>query len=533
LALVLTVSCTRVGETTGGRHPGTIPDTLRIAVGGALNSLNPILATNTAENLVTRLSSDLLVSVDATGRHEIPMLAATVPTLENGGISKDGLTVTYHLRRNVRWQDGAPFTSRDVKFTYQALMNPANDVSSRTGFLVIARVDTPDPHTVVFHLKSRYAPFVNTVFAESDNPYTIIPAHLLARYHDLNAVPYNAQPVGTGPFKVVKWVRGDRIEFAANDDYFLGKPKLRRIIVKFVPDENTELSLLRSHEADWLLELSPSKLRELRTIPGVRTVLVSTNEWEGFWINTTHPPLDDVRVRRALLYAIDRQRLLEEFTAGTATLATEDLPPFMWAYDPGVPVHRFDLAGAKRLLDEAGWHPGPDGIRLKGGRRLSLQIAFNTSNVTRRVVAVALQAALRAAGIEVSIKSYPTALYYASYGMGGVLQAGHYDLALGAWVAGIDPNDADQFTCAALPPNGSNLSRFCSAELDAAEQAALASYSRDARTRAYARIQRLLAQSVPQIFFWYPREIEPVNPDFKGFAPNPVNEGWNAYQWEI
>ena len=500
---------------------------------GSLNSLNPILATNTTEAMVTRLSSDLLVSVDTTGTHEIPMLAATVPTIENGGISKDGLTVTYHLRRNVRWQDGAPFTSRDVKFSYEALMNPANDVSSRTGFLVIARVETPDPYTVVFHLKSRYAPFVDTVFGESDNPYTIVPAHLLAHYHDLNTVPYNAQPIGPGPFQVVKGVGGDRTEPAANDDYFLGKPKLRRIVIKLVPDENTEVSLLRSHEVDWLFELSPSKLRELRRIPDVRTVLVSMNAWEGLWINNSHPPLDDVRVRRALLDAIDRPRLLADFTAGTATLATEDLPPFMWAYDPGVPVSPFDLAAAERLLDEAGWHRGKDGIRVKGGRRLSLQIAFNTSNATRRAVAVALQAALRTAGIEAPIKSYPSTLYFAAYGMGGILQAGRYDLGLGGWNAGIDPNDADQFTCAALPPNGSNSSRFCSPALDAAERAALANYSRDARKRAYARIQRMLARSVPQIFFWYPRELQPINPDFKGFAPNPVNEAWNAYKWEI
>lgn len=483
--------------------------------------------------MLTRLTSDLLVSVDATGMHQVPMLAAEVPTLANGGISKDGLTVTYHLRRNVRWQDGVPFTSRDVKFSYEALMNPANNVSSRTGFLVIARVETPDRYTVVFRLKHRYAPFVDTVFGESDNPYEVVPAHLLEHLHDINRAAYNQAPIGTGPFKLVKWVRGDHLEYVANDDYFLGKPKLRRIVVRILPDENTELALLRSHEIDWIFEMSQNKYRELKEIAGIEIVLVNWNAWEGLWLNTARAPLDDLRVRRAIARAIDKERLIADFTAGSATLATEDLPAFTWAYDGDVPAYPFDPAAARALLEAAGWRLGKDGVRVRDGRRLTLNLAFNAGNATRQALAVAIQASLRAVGIEVQIKSYPTPLYYASYGSGGILASGRYDLGLGGWIAGVDPNDVDQFGCAAVPPNGSNYSRFCSPALDAAERAALSNYDRGLRKRAYAQIQRVLALGVPQIFFWYPRGLEPISPDFKGFAPNPVNEAWNAYEWEI
>ncbi len=121
------------------------------------------------------------------------------------------------------WQDGVPFTSRDVKFTYDAIMNPANDVISRHGYDIVRSVDTPDPLTVRFHLRKRFAPFVSVVFGESDSPYGVLPAHVLAKYSSLNDVPFNSAPIGTGPFKFVRWVRGDRIEFVSNEQYYLGR----------------------------------------------------------------------------------------------------------------------------------------------------------------------------------------------------------------------------------------------------------------------------------------------------------------------
>lgn len=201
----LVCGCTKVqtgSSTVAGvtRHSWTIPGTVRIAIQAPPNTLNPLLASNTTESMLTRLTNDLLVSVDATGRNEVPMLAAQVPTLANGGISRDGLTITYKLRHNVLWHDGVQFTSKDVKFTWAAIMNSRNNVISRTGYELVRSVDTPDPYTVVFHMKQRFSPAVNTLFGESDNPYTIVPAHLLAQYPDLNKVPYNTKPVGTGPF---------------------------------------------------------------------------------------------------------------------------------------------------------------------------------------------------------------------------------------------------------------------------------------------------------------------------------------------
>ena len=179
-AALLLASCSKGGA--GGASGAGAPangGTLRVALWAEPTSLNPLLATNTAENFVASLAFDLLVTIDDKG-NEVPDLAAVVPTPQNGGISKDGRTITYHLRRNVKWQDGAPFTSADVKFSWQAVMNPNNNVVERRGYDQVKSVDTPDPYTVVFHLKAPFAPFVDTVFGESDDPFRVVPKHILA-----------------------------------------------------------------------------------------------------------------------------------------------------------------------------------------------------------------------------------------------------------------------------------------------------------------------------------------------------------------
>jgi len=531
-------ACTKVGDQTSPSatgHTGTIPGELRIAIQRAPNTLNPVLSAFTTETMLNRLSFDTLISVDGSGKHLVPILATEVPTVRNGGISKDGLTITYHLHGGVKWQDGVPFTSKDVKFTWQAVMNDANNVNERVGYDEVARVDTPNATTVVFHLKRKFAPFVNTVFAESDNPICIVPAHLLAKYKDLNHVPFNQQPVGTGPFKVAEWVRGDHITLVANDDYFRGKPKLRRIIVREVPDENTSMNELRAHDIDWIFQASPELYKQLKGTPGVNIVLAQMPQTLPLGMNLSRPALRDLRVRRAIAYAVDKQSLVDKNTGGSATVAWSDQPPFSWAYEPNVRKYQFDPATAKALLAQAGWMPGPGGIRRKNGQPLTLQIAYNVENATRREVAVQVQSMLQAVGIDAEIKAYPANLFFATYGQGGVMTSGKFDLAVFGWVAGYDPDDHSLFECDDIPrpghPDGVNYFRYCNPAMDAAQRAALGTYDQSARKKAYSTIQKLIASDLPEDVIWFPKQAQPINPDFTGFAPNPVCESWNAFEW--
>jgi peptide/nickel transport system substrate-binding protein len=454
----------------------------------------------------------------------VPILAATVPTLANGGVSADGRTITYHLRHGVRWQDGVPFTSRDVAFTVRAIMNPNNDVGTRNGYERIVAMETPDDWTIRFHLRTRWAPFVNTVFAESDQPFCVLPEHLLARYPNLNRVPFNDKPIGTGPFRVVEWVHGDHIAYVANDDYFRGKPHLRRIVAREIPDENTEINALRTHDLDWMFEASPgtyAQLRALERAGTIRDVLVDMPQTYRVSLNLTNPLLRDVRVRRAIAYAIDKARLVRDITGGNALVGTSDQPPFSAYYEPDVTIYRHDPARARALL------------RAAGAVAPSFQISYDVENATRRAIAVQMQAMLQAAGITTTIKSYPLNLYFATYGQGGILTTAKYDIAVSGWIAGIDPDDYSQYGCDQFPPHGANTTRYCSPEMQALQVPALGSNDPAVRKRAYSGIQKLLARDLPEIVLMYPKMQQPISPAFKHFTPNPVNEAWNAYEWEI
>ncbi len=508
-----------------GRHAWTVPDTLRVATGVVPRTLNPILATQTIDSMLSRLFSDILVTCDAHG-NLVPDLAAAVPTTENGGISADGLTVTYHLRKHVTWQDGKPFSSTDVKFTYDLIMNRDNDVISRHGYDVVERVDTPDPDTVVFHLNHRFAPFVATVFGESDSPYAILPAHLLARYKTINDIPYNSLPVGTGPFKVVRWLRGNQIEFTRYDNYFRGRPKLKSVIVKLIPDENTEITQLQTHEIDWFFEVSVNAYKSVRQFRSddTRIVLTPFNGYEGVMFNNARRPTSDVRIRKAILYALDKASLVRSLTFGAADPATGDLPSFMWAHDRALAATPYDPARSKSLLASAGYGPA---------HRLSLDLYYEQSTALNKTLSVQVQSILAPLGIDIHTHPQLSSIIYGSYGADGTLSRGHFDLALYTWIAGIDPDDSAQFTCANIPPGGYNQSHFCDPAMDAAQTSALDTYAQPARQAAYARIQEILTLQVPLDFLWWPKQIQAVNPDLHGFDPNPVTETWNAWQWSI
>jgi peptide/nickel transport system substrate-binding protein len=335
---------------------------------------------------------------------------------------------------------------------------------------------------------------------------------------------------------VERWLRSDRIELVANDAYFRGAPKLRRIVVRDIPDENTSLNALRTHDIDWMFEASPSTistLRPLETAGTVKVVQVDMPQTLRIYMNTTRPELRDVRVRRAIAYAIDKQALVDRLTGGTAVPGTADQPPFSPYYEPGVARYPPDPAQARALLRAAGYAFGPDGAASKGGRPLSLQLSYNIENATRRNAAVQIQSMLRAVGIDAPLKTYPANLLFATYGQGGILANAKYDLNVSGWIAGIDPDDYSLYGCDQFPPKGSNYTRYCSAEMQTLQRQALGSYDEAIRKRAYSAIQQLLARDVPDVDVWYPRMLQPIAPAFKHFAPNPVNEAWNAYEWEI
>ena len=205
----------------------------------------------------------------------------------------------------------------------------------------------------------------------------------------------------------------------------------------------------------------------------------------------------------------------------------------MWAYASDVTRYPLDLPKARALLREAGWTPGADGILAKNGQKLSLTIVYNVSNATRRAAVVQVQAMLKTIGIDVFVKAYQGGLLFATMGQGGILQNGKFDLGWTGWVAGVDPDQSSQFMCDARPPHGNNTDFYCNPRLDAAENVALTNFDIPTRKKAYAEIEAILTREVPRRIVWWPRQVHPLNPDLRNFAPNIVTETWNAYTWDI
>ena len=494
---------------------------MRIGIPQEAKTLNPLLDSNTIDGFVARFMFEPLISAYGTGT-PVPMLVSAVPQ-PGHGISADGLTITYKLRPGIRWSDGHPLTSKDVRFSWSAIMNGANNVVSRHGYDDIASLTTPDALTVVVHLKKPMASFVNTFFAESDQPYEIVPEHVLDKEHSINTIAFNGAPtVSDGPFKFVRWQHGDRIVLTANDSFFMGKPKLAGVDVITIANENTGVNQLRTKAIDYLYQPSIATYPQLHGNPDINLVFNKVQGYEGMVFNTRRAPMSDPRFRLAVAYAIDKATLVRDLAFGQETIATEDLPDWMWANDHSMHPLPYDLYRAKALLTAA---------HVK--TPVSLVLVTDSANVTHKRSAVLLQSMLRKAGIELEVKTYPGDLLYAGQGAGGILTGGNYDIALWPWFGGLDPDNSSLYACENRPPHGWNVSFYCNAEMDAQQTIALTHYDRPTREAAYHRIEQILARDNPTIIFWWQRQQEALRTNVRGFSPNPATESWNAWEWSV
>jgi peptide/nickel transport system substrate-binding protein len=513
LALVL-ASCSPVGR----RHTSGSVLTFS-GLAGEPDSLNPMLSNESDLYNFSHLYMSYLIENDDRGLPTAE-IAREVPSRANGGVSSDLRTITYHIRRNVRWQDGAPLTARDVIFSYRAIVDPRNDVPTRVGYDEVQAVAAPDDYTVVVRLRRRFSPFVQYFFGPQ-GVGAIMPAHLLAGYADLNRVAYDQRPIGSGPFRVIAWRHGDSVTLAANPLYWRGKPKIARIVYRIIPDPNTRLEQLRTGEVDAYFDVDPQLLPQARTIPGVRISLTPVNDVHALRFNVRDPALRDVRVRQALAMAIDRPTLIAAGTHGSGMLVNADQPRNGWAYDAAAPPIAYDPQRAKRLLD---------------GRTLELTLAIAPQIVNgSALVASIIQEDLSRIGVHVVIKQYPSAMFYGSAASGGILAAGRYQLAYDAWwVLGNDPDDSWNFACDQFPPAGINYSFWCDPAADAAMYDALATVDRARRRSDYATVQRAIARELPIFPLWQVRIPDAYRTYVRGVAPAPMGSTfWNAWSWRI
>ncbi|HKU66550.1 MAG TPA: peptide ABC transporter substrate-binding protein [Candidatus Baltobacteraceae bacterium] len=532
-ALLLCALLAACGSPAGSGAAGSprAAGSIRFDLAADPTNLNPLFLHQDAasvEQQAARLAFLPFIDLDARG-HLIPELLTRVPTVENGGISPDGRTITYHLRANVRWSDGVPVTSQDVLWTLHAIMDPNVPVPSREGYDLIDWASAKDAHTVVFHLKHAWAPAATTFFSYGFRPQFVLPAHVLSKQTPLARAPFNAAPsVGDGPYTFVSWKRGESLLYKANPLYWRGAPRAQRLDIRVIPDPQTNLVMLRSGSLDWNL-IAPVQQQTLRDARGIAYAYVSTAVVAGAVFNLTHPPLDDVRVRRAIAMSIDREGISKKITLGRYPVTNVLQPQFSWAYDPSVKEPAYDPAAADSLLDSAGWKRGRDGMRVKNGKPFSIVYVQFPESMTGVRVATAIQAELRERGIAVEVKSVSNAQLFLPSSRAGTLASGQFDMAYVPFTMGSDPDDSSVLACNAP----SNYMRYCNPRVDALESAALKTTSMARRKRIYARIERLVADDLPILYLFNADYIYAYRKQLRGFSPNAFLPTWNAAAWSI
>lgn len=497
----------------------TIPHVLTIADAGDVNTLNPHFSQQNDVAVLSSMTMAYLVKWDEHNR-PYPELATRVPTQSNGGVSKDGLTITYHLRKGVKWSDGAAFDADDVVYSTKAVLNPQNDEVSQGGLNLMASIDEPDKYTVIYHMKKPLSSFVVSFFSSAGG-FCLLPKHLLAKYPVLTHVAYNELPIGIGPFKYERWDRSDKVVMVANPMYFRGRPKLNKIVFKIVPDRNTLLTQIQSHEID-LWYLAPGNyLPQLQNLPGVSVYRHPGYSYSHLDFNVTHPVVADPIVRRALRLGLNRQDLKNKIAHGVGVVQDVTTPQTA-PYYVAIPVTPFDIAKANRLLDEAGWKRGADGVRAKNGMKLSLVFAATAGmqDVDNQIELI--RSWWSQLGVEMEVQHFAVNVMFAPPDQGGIVYGNKWDVVAFSWQNGPMGDYSVLYGCDAFPPNGQNILRWCNKRAQVAMDAVPAHFEQTQRNADIRQFEGEFVRDVPSIVTLGKEDVFAYNEDLTGFHPNNV-----------
>ncbi len=521
VALVMAVAASILASCTkGGSEANTT--NLTIADGsGDIDSLNPHLFTELPLGFISEMTQAYLVKYDAENK-PYPELVTVVPTQANGGISADGKTITWHLRRGVRWSDGAPFNGDDVVFSTQVVLNPANNEVGRDGWNLITKIDEPDKYTVVYHLKHPYASFLPTFFGSAGANPSVLPKHLLAQYPNINHVAYNSKPVGIGAFRIVDWRRGDAVDLEANPYYFRGLPKLKHITYKFIPSRDTLVTSMQTGDVDLWPQAGPPYIPRLQAIARLKTDVIITPLYVHLDFNVTRPLVSDLRVRQAIRYAIDRQAIVDKILHGFGLVQESTISPVVPIAPADIPLTPYDPKKAMTLLDQAGWKVGSDGIRQRNGQRLSLSFPYFTGSAAADDMVELIRAELKAVGIEIRTRQYAPATFFAPYQDNGIMYGGKWDMTTFTWQTDPVGEISNIWECNQIPPNGQNVTRFCNAELDRLLEEFKMTYDTETHRKLLDQEMRIIVANVPTIVLYVEKA---------GNAYDSRLTGWNPGAW--
>lgn len=474
----------------------------------------------------------------------VPHLAVEVPSVENGGVSEDGKTITIRLRSDIVWSDGAPITADDFVFTYEMYMSDANAVDSRSPYDKMTSVIAADPQTVVVTFSDVYAPWMTSIFLQ------VHPRHILQPVFDadgtLDNAEYNRVPtVSSGPFVVTEWQTGNYILFSRNEAYFDEPAVLDQIFVRFVPDDAAQVAALINGEVDMGIFIAPDDARTLQQ-NGVQIITLPTGYNEGLYFNFKEgvsPAIKDLAVRQAIAYGLDRQGIVEDLLRyGEGESDHNVVAATFWHntpwQNPDIAVEPYDPDRARQILEDAGWVDSDgDGVRERDGVRLSLTWATNQRTLRTLVQAVGQQQ-LAEIGIEVELVNLTSDIFFGSYGDGNPVALGEFDFWEFSTRPGSFPDPSHVYwTCAEIPsdenPSGTNDMYLCDEELDALFQQQAQTADPEARRALFLQIQQIMHDNIYWLPLWNDPDLFALSARFMNANMSPVNEFWNAANWDV
>ncbi|CAN7342129.1 peptide ABC transporter substrate-binding protein [Pararhizobium sp. LjRoot255] len=490
---------------------------------------NPLMAHTEVDDAVHFSVFDALFRMDPKGVLQ-PNLAAEVPTQKNGGISQDGLQWRVRLRDDVRWHDGEPFTAEDVKFTLELITNPKFRAWRTSGHSLVRDITVVSPTEITWRMEEAFAPYLSFL-AET----FMVPKHILEKEADPNAAAFNQAPVGTGAFKWAQRIAGDHIELVANADYVGEGPYIERLVLKYIPDMTVLYTQFVSGDIDLVDQayITADHYEEASKLSGRVVTLEPGASVESIYLNLEKPQFKDPAVRQALYAAMDRKAILEGIYYGIHALTETFMPQNSYYYNPDLPAQEYSLDRARQILDEAGWVPGPDGIRAKDGVRLSFSNATTAGNNLREQVQQFLQQSFAEIGVEMTISNLPGAVMWGDFWL-----KSQFDSAISGVtnVIAADPDVTNRLHTSAIVAKGgkgSNTGQYSNPEVDALLEKGARTFDPEARRAIYLRVQEIVRQDLPFLPLFAYTNVFGRKEGLEGFEANSNTRvaSWHAAGW--
>lgn len=498
-------------------------NTLVVLEPGDANSMNPLFANNAAAFLyIYGLIFDGLAD-NGPNFGVIPALAVRWAS------SRDHLHWNVTLRRGVRWSDGRPFSSRDVTFTWKTMLDPEVGFPYAGQFAYVKHVVATSTYGVRFDLSSP-----NALFELEALNSPILPEHILGKLPaaQQRISSFGQQPVGTGPYMLSSWQHDDTVLFVRNPHWWRGAARIPRIQIRVVLDNNARVDAMVDGSADLSDNMGGADFRTMQKLaPGLRYVHIPDLFSEFIAVNLMTPGLDDLAVRRAMMYGWDRRALVDGLLHKDGLL-NDSITPFALRYwhDEETRHYPYGPQRARELLERAGWRLGSDGVRQRGGLRLAFTILLATGSAGGAEVSAAFQADMRAIGIAISLKT----LDYATFIDDTNLM--HYQLALTGWGGTADPDQYTFLHSSQLAPAGNNYTGYKNAVVDRDLVLGLRTLDPARRRVYYDQMQQVVSETLPCLFAWDAYFRVAYSPrlsiDRKTILPD-LNFWWNVWDWRL